>query len=75
MFNQSFGEIRITEYLENNYVLEIKKNPLFSIGKIFGILEELVNNISNILYTYLLIIKFIRNLNVMLTNTQFRKLL
>jgi len=48
-FNLSFEEIRISEYLENNYTLEIQKNPLFSIGKVFGILEELVNNIFNLL--------------------------
>jgi len=42
ILNETFEQIKITEYLENNYTIEIPKKSEISIGKVFGILEEQV---------------------------------
>jgi len=43
VLSESFKQVRVTEYLENNYTLEIKKQKEFSIGYIFGVIEDLVS--------------------------------
>ena len=69
---QVIKEFKITEYLENNYTIEVQKMENFSIGRIFGILEELVR----LLYIKLIInLSTFSKLDVILMNTLFLKLL
>lgn len=41
-FSSKFEEIKVTEYLENNFTIEVKKSFEYSIGSLFGIIEDLV---------------------------------
>lgn len=60
--NREFEAVKITEYLENNYTIEVAKSNKYSIGYIFGVLEGLVKNLF-----------IIRKKNVRLMNTLFQK--
>ncbi len=52
MLHKSFADIKVVEYLENNYTLEIKKQKEISMGFIFGVMEDMVSIYINVYFSH-----------------------